>query len=178
METKPTQPSPETNLLDKIAADPEIINRSASEAVGAEITAPADSLPKIHALPTAEGVKLMDGQGGFGAPTFNFLTPRDPESAAGPAPAVAAAAAVKPKRKVWPMVAAAAVVVAALGGGGYYLYAKNASNSQVAVATPSPTPASTPSPTPAPPPDTHAKPNAGSDSSRGECDGSGGRSHI
>lgn len=151
MESESPKTNPDDNLLDKIAADPEIINRSASQAAGAQIAAPADSLPEPPEVPVGEvneAATLMDGRGGFAAPTLNLLQSRGEEPLAAPTSAADAAVAQKPKRKLWPVAIAAAVAVAALGGGGYYLYAKNSSNSQVAVATPAPTPTQAPSPTP------------------------------
>jgi outer membrane biosynthesis protein TonB len=148
MESESPKTNPDDNLLDKIAADPEIISRSTSKAAGAQIAALADSLPEPPVGEVNEAATLMDGRGGFAAPTLNLLNPIDGGSAAAPVPDETAAAVVKPRRKVWPVAIAAAVAVAALGGGGYYLYAKNSSNSQVAVATPAPTPTQAPSPTP------------------------------
>lgn len=171
---EPESPKPTTagNLMDKIATDPGIINRTAAEADGVVSVAEAISpkVPVIEAGATseappvvAEGASVqMDGRSEFGAPVFNLLIPKD----GAPVVLSGALAPVAPRassgNKIWLVSAVVALLV--LGVGGYLMYVQFNIKPQVAAitpsssmtpsptptASPSPTPTVTPSPTPAP----------------------------
>ncbi len=160
MEPESPKPIPAGNLMDKIAADPGIINRTAAEVDGvvsvAETISPNVSVAEAGATGGAQSVVAegagvsMDGRSEFGTPVFNLLIPKEG------APAVLSGAAqvpvpvAKSGNKVWLVSAAAALIV--LGGGGYLLFTQSNNKPPVAVATPTPSAAPSPTPTPSPEP--------------------------
>lgn len=155
MEPKDTQPGEPKNLLDKIASDPEIINRGAAEPLP---VAPVPAAPTVQAaagspVPAGGVMQFADKpSGGVKAPQFNLLHPQELAGAPVPA-ATGTSGAAKPKHghRLAVVVIVLAVLLAGGGAAGYMLYVRpNAT--QVAVSTPAPTPTPTATPTPTPSP--------------------------
>jgi hypothetical protein len=152
MDENHPKPEPDKSLMDKIAADPGIINRSVADAG----EAPVVVKPVPEAVAPSAPVAAVDPAARMGnnmkAPVLNLLHPADPVEPPAAA-AKPAAASGKPRRKMWPVVAAATVVVAGLGGTGYMWYSKmQAPETPVAQVTPTPIPTTTPTPAPTPSP--------------------------
>jgi hypothetical protein len=142
-------PAPGKNLLDKIASDPDIINRAADEP--AAVITDAVPAPEV----TGVGNEGLMGAGNK-APVFNLLDPRSlgapapkaaPAAAPGSPDAAAGPGAVK-KRGHKPVIILVLLVLLSGGGAAAYYFLKPAPQVAVATPTPKPTASATPSPTP------------------------------
>jgi len=146
-------PAPGKNLLDKIASDPDIINRGATD--------PAPVVTQAVPAPEVTGVGGEAPMGaGKTAPVFNLLDPRSlgeaevAQAAAPPAAGAPAAGGMPAKKKRGGkavLVVLALLVLLGGGGAAAFIYLRP-SDSSVATATPTPsaTPTATPTPTPTP----------------------------
>lgn len=156
MEAKDLHRNAPKNLLDKIASDPEIINRGAAE------PAPEVVTPVVPAVPVAAstGVQNQASSEGNVAPVINLFKPN--ELGMEPPPVVAAAPVVsvvtKPRSKAGLVVGCVAIMVLIGGGAAAYAVFGRPAPEPVAQATPTATPIQTPtlspsaSPTPTPTP--------------------------
>lgn len=161
MEAKDLHAKPTKSLMDEIAEDPAIINRSAPEPA-VEVTAPVIADASVATATEAAGVAQQDQMNrGMKAPEFDLLHPNslddEPQSTvvlaangavAGPPPPV------KKHKKLALIIGAVLVVLVAGGGAAYALYGHPAQPVAVAPAqsTPSPSPTIAPTPTPTPTP--------------------------
>jgi len=154
------KPAADKSLMDKIAADPDIINRSVVDAGESPVVvAPAaPPAPAVHS--EASAVTPVSERMGTAntAPMFNLLKPpADPEGAASAVkPEAAPVAAELPRpHKRWPAMVVVAVAVVGLGTVGYLWFSRNQPAKPIAkapaTATPTPTPVPTATPVPATP---------------------------
>ncbi len=142
--------------MDKIAADPEIINRSLTDTGAAPVVVqPVSVAAPAPTTAVADGDRMGNKSD---APLVNLLKPVDGPAVVIPPAAATPAEPVRAPGKRQKIVVAGIVAVAllAVGGGAYAWYANNQAK-PVAVAptptsTPTPTPGATPVPTPTPSP--------------------------
>ncbi|HVQ44859.1 MAG TPA: SH3 domain-containing protein [Candidatus Saccharimonadia bacterium] len=162
-------PQPAANLMDKIAADPDIINRGA--AVPAPVVTSSTPAPEV-ARGAGGQADLMSA--GSKAPVFNWLDPQPlapPVAAAasipvGGMPGAGAAVPAKPRsRRLWLLLAVLAIVVAAGGVTAYAVLVRPMAEPVAQatptphVPTPTPTPSVAPTATPTPTPTAPATPS-------------------
>jgi hypothetical protein len=150
------------SLMDKIAADPEIINRSVVDAGETPVVVAPVSGAAVESAPH-ETAAVPEQMGNSNtAPMLNLLKAGEAVVAPPVKPAAEPAVAAVHKRKLWPVVAVVVVALVGLGGVGYAWYSKNQAAKPLAqatptvtptpVATPASTPTATPTPTPTPSP--------------------------
>jgi hypothetical protein len=174
MDAKELHQQPAKNLLDKIASDPDIINRGApdapakpAEASAVPPAAPAPAVPAptpapSEAVPQPAPAFADKPAGGQERPLLNLIMPNElarvPEAVGKPGTEGAVAAggpAAKKRHGAGRLVAIVILLIGAGGAGAYYFVYKPAADT-VAVATPKPSPAASPTPvataTPAPTP--------------------------
>lgn len=154
MENDTAQPKPEKSLMDKIASDPDIINRSAAPVEQPVAPVPVASVAEPAPAADVKNTPAESAKMGYGktAPILNLLKPNDVLEPGVAKPNPPLPTETVHKHKLWPAVTAVTLALAGLGGVAYMWYANNRETPPVAQVspTPSPSPTSTPTPTPTP----------------------------